>query len=401
MGLIGLVVVEENCTGCGVCETTCPFGAIQVIDGVAKVLDNCTLCGTCVDACPFEALIMKSGEKKEIADKTAYKGIMTYAEVDEGQLSHVALEMLSVGRDLADKRGTSLSALLIGGEGVKEHAEKLIKHGADRVFVIEHKELSHFNDELYAEAAVKLINDKKPEIFIGGATAQGRALLPRISATIKTGLTADCTELTIDPETGNLMQTRPAFGGNIMATILTPDNRPQIATIRPRVMKVSSEDPDRKGEVEIFPYSPDASRILKVIKKAIVMEEDKVNLQDAEIIVSGGRGVGGKEGFSVIYSLAKELGAAVGASRAAVDAGWIPYAHQVGQTGTTVSPKLYIAAGISGAIQHQVGMRSSDVIIAINTDPDAPIFDIATYGFVADLHKIIPSLLAEIKKLKS
>jgi len=401
MGIIGIRIIIENCTGCGVCESNCPFGAIEMQDDVAVIDEEaCTLCGACVEACPFEAIEMKKGEETEIfPKKEEFKGVMTFAEFAHGELSRVALEMLSIGREIAEKRGTTLSSVIIGNGDLTHYAEKLIKHGVDRVYIIENSKFRYFNDELFSEALISLINEKTPEVFIGGATSQGRALLPRVAASLRVGLTADCTELDID-EGGNLLQTRPAFGGNIMATILTPNHRPQIATIRPRVMKVPSCDENRKGTIEKFDFNPDSIRIAKIIRDSVKIKEEGINLADAEIIVSGGRGVGGKEKFKIIFDLAKELNATVGASRAAVDAGWISYPHQVGQTGTTVSPKLYIACGISGAIQHQVGMKSSDVIIAINTDPGAPIFDVATYGFVADLHKIIPNLINEIRRME-
>ena len=401
MGITGIIIIEENCTACGVCVPSCPFGAITIEDVAIIDLEKCTLCGACVDACPFDAIEMKRGEEGEAAERRdEYSGIMTFAEFLHGELSRVSLELLSVGRELAEKRNTDLCSVLIGDGDLESHARILIEHGADRVYIIQHPELKHFNDELYSEALASLLNEKKPEVFIGGATALGRALFPRVAAALDTGLTADCTELDVD-ENGNLLQTRPAFGGNIMATILCPNHRPQMATVRPRVMKVPPADASRKGEIEKYTYDPAGAEIAKIIRESVKIEGEGINLADAEIIVSGGRGVGSKENFKLIFDLARELNAAVGASRAAVDAGWISYAHQVGQTGTTVSPKLYIACGISGAIQHQVGMKSSDVIIAINNDPEAPIFDIATYGFVGDLHKIIPALIEEIRRAKA
>ncbi len=398
----GIRVIVENCTGCEACVGSCPFGAIEMVEGVASINEElCTLCGACVEACPFDAIEMERGEEEAAAQqKEGYSGIMTYAELAHGELAKVALEMLSVGRELAEKRSCQLSSVIIGDGNLHDFARTLIEHGADKVYIIKGESFRYFNDELYADALAELLRKTRPEVFIGGATSQGRALLPRVAALLQTGLTADCTELDIDPETGNLLQTRPAFGGNIMATILTPNHRPQMATIRPRVMKVPPKQEGRQGEIEEFPFSPQLSKIAKIIRESIKEEEGTLNLAEAEIIVAGGRGVGSKENFKLIFDLAKELGAAVGASRAAVDAGWISYAHQVGQTGTTVAPKLYIACGISGAIQHQVGMRASEIIIAINKDPNAPIFDIATYGFVGDLHKIIPLLIQEIRRFK-
>ncbi len=394
-----LKVIEENCTGCGACETACPYGAIEVKDGKVIIKENCTLCGICIESCPFEALVIVEEETAEKEKAPAdYTGVMTFGEVLNGKLSRVSLEILSIARKLADKRNTQVTTLLIGHD-VEKYADELIKHGADKVIVVDHPDFARFIDEMYADACVKVIEKFKPEIMIGGATAIGRALFPRVAATLKTGLTADCTDFDIEEGTGLLLQTRPAFGGNIMATIKTERTRPQMATVRPRVFKPLPPQ-ERKGEVIKFEYDGDKSAFYKKVVDVLIEEGENVNLEDADIIVSGGRGVGSKENFKIIFDLAKELNAAVGASRAAVDAGWISYAHQVGQTGKTVSPKVYIACGISGAIQHQAGMKSSDFIIAINKDPNAPIFDIADLGIVGDLFEVIPQLIREIRKRK-
>lgn len=402
--MVGLEVIEEKCVGCGLCVRACPFGAIVVENKVAKVLDNCTLCGACVSACPFDALVLhKSAEVEEEESKIDiehFKDVWVYIELEDGKPAHVGLELLGVGRELADKRGAKLVAVMLGKKGVSKHAEDLIKYGADKVIALENDELEYFNDEVYTELLADLIKKEKPEILLGGATAQGRALLPRLAVSLKTGLTADCTGLDIEEGTGLLLQTRPAFGGNIMATIKCPHHRPQMATVRPRVMKPLPPDPNRKGEVVVKEVDPSPYNLGKVILEVVKEEAGEVKLEEADIIVSGGRGLKAPENFKLIYDLAHELGAAVGASRAAVDAGWIPYSHQVGQTGKTVAPKLYIACGISGAIQHQVGMRSSDIIVAINKDPNAPIFDIATYGIVGDLFEVIPALIKAVRKLK-
>jgi len=390
-----LKVIVENCTGCGVCEQVCPYGAIEVVDGKARVKGNCVFCGICVESCSFEALELVEEEKEIKEVVSGYSGIMAFGEVLNGELSKVSLEILSVARTLADKRKTHVTTLLIG-HNVEKYAQELINHGADRVIIVDNPDFERFVDELYADAFVKIIEEYKPEVVIGGATAIGRALFPRVAAILKTGLTADCTEFDIEENTGLLLQTRPAFGGNIMATIKTEYTRPQMATVRPRVFKPLAPQ-ERKGEVIKFNYDRKTDTYKKVID-IIIEEGENINLEEADIIVSGGRGVGSQENFKIIFDLAKELNAAVGASRAAVDAGWISYAHQVGQTGKTVSPKVYIACGISGAIQHQVGMKSSDFIIAINKDPEAPIFDIADLGIVGDLFEVIPALIKEIKK---
>jgi electron transfer flavoprotein alpha subunit len=259
--------------------------------------------------------------------------------------------------------------------------------------------LESFNDEPYAQLLATLIREHKPEIVLTGATPVGRSFFPRVAARLKTGLTADCTSLAIDRDTGNMLQVRPAFGGNIMATILCPSTRPQMATVRPRVMKRGQYQSERKGEIIEVRTEGLTSRT-KVLETVKEVSDITVNLQEAEIIVSGGRGLGDPKGFKLIAELAELLGGALGSSRAAVDSGWIPYRHQVGQTGKTVCPKIYIACGISGAVQHLVGMQSSDIIIAINKNPEAPIFNVATYGIVGDLYEIVPLLIKKIKEMK-
>ncbi|MCX7661051.1 MAG: electron transfer flavoprotein subunit alpha/FixB family protein, partial [Candidatus Omnitrophica bacterium] len=299
--------------------------------------------------------------------------------------------------DLADKLNTKVGAVVLG-YNILEKAKELIYYGADQVYLVEKEELKNFLDEPYTNILVKLIQKYKPEILLCGATTIGRSLISRVAVKIRAGLTADCTGLDIDSETGLLLQTRPAFGGNIMATIISPNHRPQMATVRHKVMPSAQINKQREGmiikeEIESFDLNSRA-KLIQIVKE----ETSLVNLAEADIIVSGGRGLGGKENFKLLEELAGVLGGAVGASRAAVDSGWIGYSHQVGQTGRTVSPKIYIACGISGQIQHLVGMQSSKIIVAINKDPDAPIFKIATYGIVGDLFEIVPALT---KKLKS
>ena len=398
----------EKCSGCGLCVAACPFEVINIrsrdednkphprFKKYAVIEAGCTLCGACVAACPLDAVTIKKAEKKPRIPLNEYRDIWVFAEQDDGLVQEVSLELLGKGRELADKRSCGLCAVLLGS-GVEEEAEKLISYGADKVIMVDNPVLEHFIDEPYTEVLSWLIENEKPEMILMGATTIGRAFASRVAAKIWTGLTADCTELDIDPETGLLLQTRPAFGGNIMATIHTERHRPQMATVRHKVFKPLAPDSARKGEVvkKEYPGSLDSrTKIIQIIKD----KTQQVNLADADIIVSGGRGLGKPENFALINELAEALGAAVGASRAAVDSNWISYAHQVGQTGRTVAPKLYIAAGISGAIQHQVGMRSSDTIIAINKDPHAPIFDVANYGIVGDLFEVIPALIKELKK---
>ena len=324
-----------------------------------------------------------------------YKGVWIIAEQRNGKVLNIALELLGEGRKLADKLNVKLTAVLLGNDIVKE-AEKLIKYGADEVLKVEHELLEVYTTDGYTKVITELIKERKPEIVVIGATTIGRDLGPRIAGSVGTGLTADCTELGIDETDGKLLQTRPAFGGNLMATIICPKNRPQMSTVRPGVMEKARFDKNRRGVVEDIDPNIEAKDIIAKVIDVVKSEKKEVNLTDAPIIVSGGRGLGNAEGFRLIEELAEKLGGVVGSSRAAVDNGWIDSPHQVGQTGTTVRPKLYIACGISGAIQHQAGMLESECIVAINKNPDAPIFNIADYGIVGDLYDIIPAIIEAI-----
>ena len=329
------------------------------------------------------------------------RNVWVFIEVVRGKIKGVSLELLGQGRKMADDLGEKLVAIIPGNE-IEDFAKMAIHYGADEAIVVDQKELKDYSTDGYTKAMCTLIKKYNPAVLLIGATNNGRDLGPRVSSRMQTGLTADCTELGVDSETRLVKWTRPAFGGNLMATILCPDHRPQIGTVRPGVFKKPEEDTGRKGEIihETVEFGPDEirTRIVEVITEAGGAD---VNLEEAEIIVSGGRGVGGPEGFEVLKELADEIGAQIGASRAAVDSGWISSLHQVGQTGKSVGPKIYIACGISGAIQHVAGMSSSDGIIAINKDPDAPIFNIADYGIVGDLFEIIPELTKRIRSSKA
>lgn len=385
----------EKCNGCGECIPSCSFSALEMKDEKVRILATCTLCGACVDACSEEAIVLEKEEKE--VDLSSYRGVWVFAEQRQGQIMPVTYELLGEGRKLADDLKEEFSLVLLGWK-IEEKARELTRYRIDKLYMVEDSLLEHYHTSFYTQALVDLVRSEKPGIILLGATSLGRDLAPRVAARLKTGLTADCTGLEVEPEERNLLQTRPALGGNIMATIISPHHRPQIATVRPKVMKRAK--PDGKGQVRVIKIKPDLAsedemvRILELIRE----EKDVVDLQEAEIIVSGGRGLGKPENFSLIRRLAHLLGGAVGASRAVVDAGWIPSYHQVGQTGKSVQPKLYVACGISGAIQHQAGMRSSEIIVAINKDPNAPIFDIATYGIVADLHRFLPVLIDRLEK---
>lgn len=388
---------KEACTGCKLCLSSCPYGAIVMVEGKAEITDACTLCGACVASCPVSAIAIEIIPKEQV-DTSQYRGVWVVGEVTDGHLAGVSLELLGKGRDLAETLEVPLSLILLGAE-VEPLALTAGEYGADRVYVVEHPVLHHYRTAPYTDVISGLINRYKPEIVLFGATAMGRDLASRIAARIQAGLTADCTGLEIDREQRLLLQTRPAFGGNVMATIVCRHARPQMATVRPRVMSKREPQAGRAAEIITVHVDLDERRALTKILEVIREEAgEHVNLAEAEIIVSGGRGLGKAENFALIQELADLLGGAVGASRATVDAGWIPAYHQVGQTGKTVKPKLYIACGISGAVQHLAGMSSSDCIVAINKDPHAPIFDVAHYGIVGDLFEVVPALIKQIKQ---
>ncbi|KPJ61968.1 MAG: electron transfer flavoprotein subunit alpha [Deltaproteobacteria bacterium DG_8] len=333
--------------------------------------------------------------------------VWVFAQREQNRIAEISLELLGKGRVLADKLNASLTAIIIGKE-VRAFASPLIAHGADKVYLAQHEKLDSYTTIPYTKVLVDLVSHFKPEIFLLGATALGRDLAPRIASHLKVGITADCTELTIDHYTDPLnkqryknilMQIRPAFGGNIIATIVNPKTRPQMATVREGVMRALIPDSKRKGEViRLVPELNKDDFKVRVVESKTV--EKRVNLKTASIIVAGGAGVGSRENFQLIFKLASCLGAGVGASRAAVDGGFIHQDHQVGQTGTTVHPRLYIACGISGAVQHRAGMSESKKIIAINSDPEAPIFKIAHYGIVGDLREVIPKMITAYKAKK-
>jgi len=338
-----------------------------------------------------------------------YKGVYVFAQQVDNELSGIAFELLGKAKELAKDLNTDVTAILLGS-GIKGLADQLAEYGADKVIVVDDPELKEYRTEPYAHAVSSVINEYKPEIVLVGATAIGRDLGPRVSARVATGLTADCTVLEIgdfplnpipgqEQKHNQLLMTRPAFGGNTIATIACPDNRPQMATVRPGVMQ--KIDPVQGAKAEVIEYNPGFTPNNKYVEIMEVVKEisNTVDIMDAKILVSGGRGVGSKENFQILQDLADAIGGTVSCSRAVVDNGWMPKELQVGQTGKTVRPNVYFAIGISGAIQHAAGMEESDIIVAINKDETAPIFDIADYGVVGDLNKIVPKLTEELKKV--
>jgi electron transfer flavoprotein alpha subunit len=368
-----------------------------MVEKKARIGDGCTLCGACEQICPVSAITIERAVKN--IDTSLYRGVWVVAETENSnKVKNVTFELLGKGRELADMLQQDVSCVLLGNN-VGSFTDTLIHHGADRVFIGESVALQRHSIEAFHPVITGIIAQYKPSIVLFGATHAGRSLAPRIAAALNLGLTADCTGLSI--EDGLLLQTRPAFGGNIMADIICPYTRPQMATVRPNVMKKLEADAGRTGEIVRVPVSIDASTFRVVVRE--VIESPKtgtVNIDEADIIVSGGRGTSIEGGFEKLNELAAVLGGVVGCSRVAVNLGFQPKSVQVGQSGKTVSPKLYIAVGISGSIQHQVGMKNSDIIVAINKDPEAPIFQVADYGIVGDFCEIIPALITGIKKFR-
>lgn len=393
----GFLEIKDSCTGCGLCVKTCPVQALSVNDAKrAVVSDDCTLCSICIDSCPFESLAVHhsfGGNKEELAK---YSGILVLCEMRNGSPDRSTYELLGEAGKLS--AGEKQVSVLVITDDPCDAPEKLIHAGADKVIKAVHESFKHFSTEPWNSILTHVIRTDKPEIVLAAATTTGRDVMPRVSKSLDTGLTADCTELKIDSESGMLMQTRPAFGGNIMATIVCDRTRPQMSTVRPGVMKPIEPDTSRTGKIVDLEVTAEMVANRSKVLEFIPTAGDEVDITEAEIVISGGRGMKNPENFALLHDLAHLLGGTVGASRAAVDNGWIEYPRQVGQTGKTVQPKTYLAVGISGAVQHRVGMQSSDVIYAVNKDRDANIFEFCTEGFVGDLFEIIPALVKEIQR---
>ncbi len=423
-------LIPGKCIACGArCQAECPMDAITMNDAGEPVIDleKCSRCRRCIKVCPAQALeIYFTPEEQAVLDEIArqkgaaaqpapeeaepvdprkeklkeYKGVWVFVEHTEGKPHQVSWELLGIGAELAKARNVELCAVVIG-QDVEHLCQEAFSYGASKAYLVDDPVFHHYRTESYYKAVCALVEKYKPEIFLVGATGLGRDLAGAVATKLQTGLTADCTGLAIDDE-GYLLQTRPAFGGNIMATIMTEYSRPQMSTVRPHVMPMPEKDASRKGQIikETAPITEEsiAAKVLEIIEDA---KTDTVDVAAAEIIVSGGRGMCNTENYSVLQELADELGGVVGCSRAAVEAGWMPLERQVGQTGKTVRPKIYIACGISGAIQHLVGMQDSDIIIAINRDREAPIFEVATFGIVGDLFQVVPALTRYVRELKA
>jgi len=394
-------VNKETCNGCGLCKKVCLYDAIEIVDGKAIVNENCVFCGACIEVCKLNSIEITglSEEKKDFSD---YSGVCIYLEANGDRITDVGFELVSEGRKLASQLRVKLSAVAIGS-GIEKSTLGAFQYGLDKLYLIDNPVFSDNLDDIFAKALAQVISKYKPEIFLAGATWFGRTLIPKVAAILKTGLTADCTGLEIDKEKKILLQTRPTFGGNILATIITRNARPQMATVRPHVMEKKKIEEGKGNYKDRIEYIDIDEKNFKTKYKLLGTEKElneNINITDYDVVVSGGRGLGGSEKFSMLKELADLMGGVVGASRAAVDSGWISYPHQVGQTGKTVNPKLYIACGISGAIQHLAGMQTSDIIIAINKDPGAPIFKVANYGIVGDIFEVVPMLIKRLKNEK-
>jgi caffeyl-CoA reductase-Etf complex subunit CarE len=399
-----VIVHEEKCTGCKLCVAACPYTVINMQEEKAVLLPGCTYCGACIDTCEFGAITFENFQGRLCMDVALFKGVHVFIEHDNQIVSKVSLELLGKARGLADEfslqgKDQLVTAVLIGYE-LGDMADELIAYGADHVIVVNDKSFKMYRTDIYTKAIVQIAGAKKPEILLFGATAQGRDLAPRIAGRLRTGLTADCTALEICKDEGILLQTKPAFGGNMMATIACPDNRPQMATVRPGVMKKHSRDPDKIGTKEVMKIDLDENDFIIHIRDITASTKKHVKLEDAKIIVAGGHGVNNQQGFKILETLSDELGAELGASRAAVEEGWIGEDHQIGQTGKTVQPDLYIACGISGSLQHLAGISKSKYIIAINTDRKSPIVSAADVTFIGDLFQIVPLLTDKIREYK-
>ncbi|MFX1427536.1 MAG: FAD-binding protein [Promethearchaeota archaeon] len=397
---MSIFIDDELCTGCGNCVENCLYLGIEIVDNKAVITEDCNFCGICLDVCPVNAILIEREEFHfQKIDLSQYRGVWVIAEHYKNEIHPVVFQLLGKGLELAKELEVNLTLVILGAE-FDDQLEELSFYGPDEILYIKSPILKHYYSDMYVQALSELIIKNKPEVILIGATPTGRDFAPRVAKRLNAGLTADCTGLEIDQNTRNLLQTRPTFGGTLMATIRTPNSRPQMATVRPGIFK-ALEKQKKATKIEKIDYKFREKDLVTKIVKVINKQRNTVNLEEAEIIVAGGRGVGSRENFKMIEELADVLGAELGGSRVTVELNWLEQDRQIGQTGKTVSPKLYIACGISGAIQHLVGMHNSEVIVAINKDRKAPIFKVAHYSIIGDLHEIVPALIEEIKKVKS
>ena len=392
---MGVWIDIELCNGCKRCLKACPYDAVEIRAEKAYILEHCTACGACFESCKQEA-IKTDVKPRVIPDFSDHRGVWVLAEQQDGNLHPVALELLGEAQALAKVLGQEVGALLLG-EKIEHLASTLEHYGAKKIFIADHADLKPYKTTAYSDVIAELVTIHKPDILLIGATPLGRDLAPRLARRLRAGLTADCTALEIDPDEKILLQTRPAFGGNIMATIVSRYSRPQMATVRPGVM-IAKETPKNSAAIINHPVTNQGQNPVTVLE-TIKDVKQKVRLGEARIIIAGGRGTGSREGFTLLEKLANQLGGEIAGTRIVVEAGWIPSERQVGQTGQSVRPELYIACGISGAIQHRAGMMNSRYIIAINKDPGAPIFSVADWGIVGDLHQVIPEMMMQLNKL--
>jgi len=393
-----MIQISQNCIGCGKCVSACPFGALSLSNGKAVASNACTMCGACVSVCPMKALSLpQTGAVKK--DLSAYKGVWVFVEIaDDGQTQKVrpvGFELLSKGRELADQLGEELGAVVIG-DNVQNFYAEIAGYGADKIYAVNAPAYREYNTLAYANAMITLIRKYNPSAVLFPSTFVGRDLSPRVSSELFVGLTADCTGLSIAE--GNLIQTRPAFGGNIMADIKCPDYRPQMATVRPNVFKkkiIPGKTAQVVSENIAVPFEAGKVRVKETHFDPVNTQE---KLDEAEVVIAGGRGMKDAQGFALLDQLAFKLGGAVGASRAAIDMGLKEKEKQIGQSGVTIASKLYVACGISGAVQHTVGVEHCDVIVGINKDANAPIFNVCKYGLVGDAKAILARVLEQLKK---
>ena len=386
-----LVIDDKKCTACGVCMESCLFGAIEIKEGVAAINDRCVACGACIKECPQDAIYEEGGADAGI-DLDGYEGFMVVGEMDETSgIKKVTLELLSEARRLADKRGQNVSCVLLCDRLPAGAVDQIGKTGCDTVYLYEDSALAHYSTDVYSHLVIDIIKKYKPETVLFPASENGRDLAPRVACRLKTGLTADCTALDIDTD-GNLLQIRPTYGGNILATIVTPRHRPQMASVRPNVMRIDERMRAGRCDVSRVDIAVDSlrdrARYIGKKEKDIIFKD----ITDAQVIIAGGYGMKNAGNFTWIYKVAAKLGAAAGASRKAVDEGWAPADIQIGQTGKTIAPDLYIACGISGALQHSIGLKNAKKVISINNDPAAPIFALSDVALIGDATSILKEI---------